>query len=210
MPWRSLYPVGGFTRKGKQAVLLTVLVASLLAAAGCVGVGRQKAAEPTPEPIVINDFDSCGPINDLGGNSGAAFNEPDRLVEAYPQEPDRGCVARLEWMVTGWGGYWQQLMDADFSKNHSLTFDIRADEEKGIPGQLRVELKGDNERVGVAYVVGIDQRWKTISVPLDAFVNPGYGKRLGRLTDLEELVFVVERDKSGAEGLLFIDQVVIR
>ncbi len=196
--------------KGKQAFFLIVLVASLLAAAGCGGVGPPKAAEPTPEPIVINDFDACGPINNLGGSSGAAFNEPDRLVETYPQEPNRGCVARLEWTVVGWAGYWTQLMNADFSRHHSLTFDVRADAEKGIPGQVKVEIKGDNERVGVAYVNGIDQTWKTISVPLDAFVNPGYGKQLGQLSDLQELVFVVERDKSGAEGVLFLDQVMIR
>ena len=131
-------------------------------------------------------------------------------METYPQEPNRGCVARLEWTVVGWAGYWTQLMNADFSKHRSLTFDIRADEEKGIPGQIMVEIKGDNGRVGVAHVKGIAQTWKTISVPLDAFVNPGYGKRLGRLTNLQELVFVVERDKSGAEGVLFLDQVVIR
>jgi hypothetical protein len=194
----------------KQAVLLIVVVASLLAAAGCGAVGPQKAAEPTPEPILVADFDACGPINNLVGNSGAAFNEPDRLVETYPQEPNRGCVARLEWTVEGWAGYWQQLMNADFSRHHSLTFDIRADKENGIPGQIKVELKGDNQRVGVAYVKGIDQDWKTISVPLDAFVYPGYGNRLGRLTDLQELVFVVERNTSGAEGVLFLDNVVIR
>jgi hypothetical protein len=194
----------------KQAVFLIVLVASLWAVAGCDGVGLPKAAEPAPDPIVINDWDTCGPINNLGGSSGAAFNEPDRLVETYPQEPDRGCVAQLEWTVTGWAGYWQQLMNADFSKHHSLTFDIRADEEKGIPGQIKVDLKGDNQRVGVAYVRGIGEDWTTISVPLDAFVNPGYGKRLGRRSDLQELVFVVERDKSGAAGVLFLDQVVIR
>lgn len=194
----------------KQAVFLIVLVASLLAAAGCGGVGLPKAAEPTPEPILVTDFDTCGPINDLGGNSGAAFNEPDRLVETFPQEPNRGCVVRLEWTVIGWAGYWQQLMNADFSKHRSLTFDIRVDEEKGIPGQVKVELKGDNERVGVAHVNGVDQEWKTISIPLDSFVNPGYGNRLGRLSDLQELVFVVERDKSGAEGVLFLDSVMIR
>jgi hypothetical protein len=194
----------------RRAVFLIVLLASQLAAAGCGGVGPPKTAEPTPEPIVINDFDTCGPINNLGGGGGAAFNEPDRLVETFPQEPNRGCVVRLEWTVTGWAGYWQQLMNADFSKHRSLTFDIRADEDKGIPGQIKVELKGDNQRVGVAYVKGVDHDWKTISIPLDSFVNPGYGKPLGRLIDLQELVFVVERDKSGAEGVLFLDQVVIR
>lgn len=193
----------------KLTRVLPVLLMSFLAA-GCARSSPQAAPGPTAEPLVIADFDTCTPTNNLHGAMGAAYDAPDVLVETYVQELDRGCVARLEWKVSGWSGFWLKIQGADFSKHRLLAFDIRADEEKGIPGQIKVELKGDNQRVGVAYVKGLGSDWKTISVPLDAFVNPGYGKRLGRLTNLQELVFVVERDKSGAEGVLFLDQVVIR
>ena len=98
---------------------LVVLLIVGLSAAGCGGrVSPTPAPPPTspPEaasvptsgspsnapPLVAASFDNCTGTNDLGGPMGAAYNPPDSLKESYPQEPNRGRVARLECKIAEW------------------------------------------------------------------------------------------------------------
>jgi hypothetical protein len=81
---------------------------------------------------VATDFDTCTGTNNLGGAMGAAYNPPDSLKESYPQEPNRGCVARLEYKIAEWSAYWLKLQGADLNAYSRLTFDVRADPQPGI------------------------------------------------------------------------------
>ena len=198
-----------------------LLVASLLA--GCGGraastiMPRPESASeavPTPDPgsappvppLVVADFDNCANSNNLGGAMGAAYNPPDSLQESYPQEPNRGCVARLEYRISGWAGFWMKLQGADLSPFSTMVFDVRADPQLEIPGQIKLELKRPGE-VSIKRVSGIATDWRTISAKLSDFGYAGYGKPVSAWQGMEEFVVVFEADKSGRQGVVLLDNV---
>jgi hypothetical protein len=86
---------------------------------------------------VVADFDACAGANNLGGSMGAAYNSPDSLKESYQVEANRGCVARLQYQITNWAGFWMKLQGADLRPYSRLVFDVRADPQPGIPGQMK-------------------------------------------------------------------------
>ena len=67
--------------------LVVLIVGSLVAGCG----GTPKVDTPS---LVVADFASCTGINNLGGQMGAAYNAPDKLVEGYVEEAEHGCVAK--------------------------------------------------------------------------------------------------------------------
>lgn len=158
-------------------------------------------------PLLVANFDNCKGTNALGGEMGAAYNPPDNLKESYQSEPERGCVVRLEYKISGWAAFWLKLKGADLVGLRQLQFDVRADAQPGMPGQMKVELKRAGE-VSIAYVSGIGPGWKTISVELSDFGPAGYGKPVSAWTEMEELVFTFETNKSGNAGVVYLDNIV--
>jgi hypothetical protein len=156
---------------------------------------------------VVADFDACTGANNLGGPMGAAYNSPDSLKESYQVEANRGCVARLEYKITGWAGFWLKLQGADLRPYSRLVFDVRADPQPGIPGQMKLELKRAGE-VSIEYVSGIGADWKTISVRLSDFGYAGYGKPVSSWQGIEELVVVFEAARSGRSGVVYLDNIL--
>ena len=150
--------------------LLGLLLAIAALLAGCGGrspsaSGPTAGSAPPVPPLVVADFDNCANSNNLGGAMGAAYDPPDSLQESYPQEPNRGCVAKLEYRIAGWAGFWMKLQGADLSPFTTLVFDVRADPQPGIPGQIKLELKRPGE-VSIKRVSGIGAEWRTIHVEL--------------------------------------------
>jgi hypothetical protein len=208
-------------RKASPHVLLVLLLVLGALTAGC---SRPVAPAPTPQPIstpsatpvptsgsapiaprmIVADFDNCTGTNNLGGPMGAAYNAPDTLKESYPQEPNHGCIARLEYRISGWAGFWMKLQGADMSPFNTMVFDVRADPQLEIPGQIKLELKRPGE-VSIKRVSGIGAEWRTISVKLSDFGYAGYGKPVSSWQGMEELVVVFEADKSGPQGEVFLD-----
>jgi hypothetical protein len=156
---------------------------------------------------VVADFDACAGANNLGGPMGAAYNSPDSLKESYQAEANRGCVARLQYQITGWAGFWMKLQGADLTRYSRLVFDVRADPQPGIPGQMKLELKRAGE-VSIEYVSGIGADWKTISVRLSDFGYAGYGKPVSSWQGIEELVVVFEAARSGRSGVVYLDNIL--
>jgi len=168
---------------------------------------------PTPPPVlppspIVADFDSCTGVNRLGGLMGAAYNALDSLEETYVREPERGCVARLEYQIEEWSAFWIKLQGVDLSLYSQLVFDIRADPEAGVPGQIKVELKRANNReVSIIYISDITAEWQTVTVNLRDFGPTGYTAQLSSLTAMEEVVFTFEAKQSGATGVVYLDNV---
>jgi len=168
---------------------------------------------PTPPPVlppspIVADFDSCTGVNRLGGLMGAAYNAPDSLEEIYVREPERGCVARLEYQIEEWSAFWIKLQGVDLSLYSQLVFDIRADPEAGVPGQIKVELKRANNReVSITYISDITAEWQTVTLNLRDFGPTGYTAQLSSLSAMEELVFTFEAKQSGATGVVYLDNV---
>lgn len=207
-------------RRASHFTLFVILLALGPLLAGCAARATPTAI-PTPEPaskaasapaaesaspLVVADFDNCTNTNNLGGAMGAAYNPPDSLKESYPQEPERGCVARLEYHISGWSGFWLKLQGADLRPYSKLVFDIRADPQPGIPRQAKLELKRPGE-VSILHISDIGTGWKTISAELSSFGYAGYGKPVSSWQDMEELVVTFESAKSGPQGVVFIDDV---
>jgi hypothetical protein len=174
----------------------------------CTSCASLRVVTPTP-PLVVADFNSCTGVDNLGGAMGAAFNPPDGLTESFAEQPNRGCVARLEYNTATWSAFWLKLQGADLRPYDELTFDVRADPQPGIPGQMKLEFKRASEEVSVVYVSGIVAEWKTISVKLRDFAYAGYGKPVSTWSDMQELVFTFEASRSGNQGVVYLDHIVL-
>jgi hypothetical protein len=196
-------------RRLSPHVLLALLLACGTLLAGCIGraiLTPAPGSTPPVPPLVVADFDNCANSNNLGGAMGAAYDPPDSLQESYPQEPNRGCVAKLEYHIAGWAGWWAKLQGADLGPFTTLVFDVRADPKPGIPDQIKLELKRPGE-VSIKRVSGIGAEWRTIHVKLSDFGFAGYGKPVSAWQGMEEFVVVFEADKSGRQGVVFLDNI---
>jgi len=172
---------------------------------GTVQLERQPSTAPA---LRVASFDSCASVNNLNGPMGAAYNPPDRLLETYVQETDHGCVAKLEYNVVEWSAFWLKLQGADLSAYSKLVFDIRADPQPGIPGQVKVELKrANNTEVSIIYISDITAHWQSSSVDLLDFGPTGYTTPLSAFTQMNELVFVFEASRSGNQGIVYLDNI---
>ena len=140
---------------------------------------------------------------------GAAYNPPDSLVESYVEEAKRGCAARLDYGISQWSAFWIKLQDVDLTPYSKLVFDVRADQQPGIPKQIKLELKRANGgEISIAYVSGIEASWETISIPFADFGPTGYAPPLSSFLEMEELVFTFEASKSGRQGVVYLDHIV--
>ena len=178
------------------------------------GGDSDTLAPPSPMPtksLVAADFDNCAGTNNLGGMMGAAYNAPDVLAESYVKESGRGCVARLEYDINEWSAFWMQLGGVDLTPYATLNFDIRADDPA--PWELKVELKHactpdvGCQEFSVFYTGGIDDQWRPMSLPLREFGTTGFAPPLSSLQEIDELVFTFERNHSGSEGVVYLDNI---
>ena len=72
---------------------------------------------------------------------------------------------------------------------------------------MKLELKRARE-LSIKNVSGIGAGWKTISVKLADFGSAGYGAPVSSWQAMEELVFTFETNKSGREGVVYLDHIV--
>lgn len=180
------------------------LILLMLSCTSCISA---QWVSNTP-PLLVADFDRCQRTNNLGGEMDAAYNPPDSLIENYVEESGRGCVARLDFDISGWSAFWLKLEDADLRPYQTLSFDVRADAQPEFTGQMKIELKRrEGAEIVILYVADIGPDWKTVRVDLDDFrptdTNPPLATRQG----MEELVFVFEAAKSGGKGAVYLDNI---
>jgi len=167
---------------------------------------RFKMSQPyTPVQSMVVNFDSCTGVTKLGGKMGPAYVPPDNLVESYVPEGGPGCVARLEYDIADWGGFWIRLQGADLSPYGQLVFDIKADPQE-IPKEVKIELKRAGlQEVSIRRISGITTKWQTMSVNLEEFEGS-----LSSFTDMEELAFVFEANDSRSIGVVYLDNIALR
>jgi hypothetical protein len=163
----------------------------------------------TPLQSMIVNFDGCFGATKLGGQMGAAIDPStgDSLAESYVQEEGRGCIARLEYDIGHWGGFWIQLQGADLRPYSQLLFDIKAGQRE-VPEKLKIELKrADGREISILYhhPFEITAEWQRMSVNLSDFEGS-----LSSLTDVEELVFTFEASGSRKTGVIYLDNVALR
>lgn len=139
---------------------------------------------------------------------GAAYNLPDSLAETYIAEPEHGCVARLEYHISGWAAFWIQLNGLDASAYNTLTFYAKGDPALGIPATFKVEVKRNNNgEVSIVRVPGLTDSWQPFTIPLTDFQPfPGMTPLSG-WDNLSELVFTFEINNSGSQGVMYLDNI---
>jgi len=161
-------------------------------------------------PLLIADFDNCSNVNNLGGGMGGAYNAPDSLIESYIQETGKGCVAKLKFNIGEWAAFWLQLKAADFTPYNTLSFDIRSDANFNVPGQIQLELKRPGGELEIFVISNITTAWTTITVNLSDFGPANFGNSLSSFTGMSELVFTFTTQLSGNEGLVFLDNIILK
>jgi len=163
---------------------------------------------PTPRALTIANFDRCNNLNNLGGEMGAAYdlNLPHRLTEGYPQEPGRGCVARLEYHLEqdGWVAFWIKLQEANLSPYNTLYFWARAETPVSIGVKIELKPAGTDQIAFVYQTLDLARDWRRFSVPLRNF-------QLSSLARMNELVFTLETQRVGTpDGVFFLDTVYVQ
>jgi hypothetical protein len=98
-----------------------------------------------------------------------------------------------------------RLQDADLSPYSQLVFDVKADPQENVPGQVKIELKrADGQEVSIRYIEGITTDWQTMSVNLIDF-----GGSLSSFTDMEDLLFTFGANESGRTGVIYLDNITL-
>lgn len=192
-------------RRPPFLVAVPWLLASALVCAACV-----SARWVTPMlPLVVADFDRCDRFDNLGGEMGPASTPPDSLTISFVEEAGRGCVARLDYAISGWSAFWLRLPGGvDLKPYKWLVFDARAEAAPGIPDSVKLELKRANgAEITIQSVSGIGPDWKTVRVDLAGFGPTGTNPPIGSLSGVEELVFTFEAGQSGEKGVVFLDAI---
>lgn len=143
-----------------------------------------------PADPIIATFDAGNP-----GDVGVFFNAPNVVSESY----EDGLV-KITYSLVDFGGYWMKLGGADWRKFASLMFDIRADAPIA---SVKIELKReDNSLIGIFILPNIRTSFSRATIPLSAF-------GLSSLTNMSELVFVLEAHIAGEEGAIYLDNIIL-
>lgn len=181
------------------------LLAIALFSTSCISA---RWVTPMP-PLVVADFDRCDRFNNLGGEMGPAYTPPDSLTISYVEEAGRGCVARLDYAISGWSAFWLRLPGgADLKPYKWLVFDARGEAASGIPGKVKLELKRtDGAEISILSVSGVGSDWKTLRVDLAGFGPTGTNPPIASLAGVEELVFTFEAGQSGEKGVVYLDAI---
>jgi hypothetical protein len=159
-------------------------------------------------PLIIADFDHCLPRNELGGTIGVTFNSPDSMSAEYFPEPGGGCSAKLVYHIEKYFvTFYLNLMGTHLTNYNTCSFDIRGDSAIGIPVEVKVELKrSNNAEMAYYYISEVTEDWQTICLPFAHFQPislPSY-------SEMSELVFTFELNRTGLDGAVYLDNIVAR
>jgi hypothetical protein len=169
-------------------------------------------------PFMIADFNTCVGVNNLGGQMGAAYILPDLLQESFivdKDAPGRGCIARLHYNnPQAWSAFWLKLQELNVGSYTTLSFDIRS--EGPPPNSVKLELKrGCNaqtfvcDEVWIKDVAVVTSDWQQVNMNLNEFVPFDDETAVPCFEAMEELVFTFELAKSGAEGIVYLDNIIL-
>ncbi|MFC2061304.1 glucoamylase family protein [Elusimicrobiota bacterium] len=178
----------------------------ILTAGVCI---NGNSEESTSIKFIVNDFESSGNLNQLGGTCGAWEKDPNDRVEyctlSYKEsdkDSGRGTVLSLEFKVGSedYNGYFSKLNGVNLDLYDSLDFYVKGGNKH--PVKFKIELKNAFSEVGVRYVSQIKKSWQKVSIPLDEF------RGLTNRTKMEEFVIVFEgRVLGDSGGELYIDDI---
>lgn len=170
-------------------------------------------ATPTPTQtppgvLMVADFNTCDNTNNLNGKMGGAYPDPNNpeLMETFLEESGRGCIAQIDFNLKNWAAFWIKLGGTDLSQHKTLSFEMKADPQIGVPEEIKIEIKGQG-KCTIVYISGLPNTWQKRSVDLSEFSPGPCGDELTSFENVEELTFVFEPDKSGRIGRIYLDNI---
>lgn len=152
---------------------------------------------PSVEKLIIANFDNSSNINNLGKEMGVFVLGTDNnyIVETYENGEAKITYTFVD---NGYGGFYIRLDRTDFSLYNMLTFDISASSKI----YFRVELQ-DTQHEYLIYEQVAEPSKQNISISLDQI-------NLLDLTNISELIFVIEQSNAGTTGTITIDNIILR
>ena len=203
-----------YAKRGERAVVknlavcfLTVLSLSLLAGVSSATI------------LVVDDFDSGLPVNNVGGETGAWNCNPQdteqfcKIVLIDTEKVgEAGFCLRLTYDIsstqdyvegfpqTAYNGYWSLLNGLDVSDYTYLSFWLKGDKNTGHTDTLWVELK-DPTSASRVKITGISDEWQKIKIPMEKFTD------IYDWANLTEFMIIFNETASAKEGIIYIDTV---
>jgi hypothetical protein len=195
-----------------------------------------RTPTPNPNELLVADFEqnnSSNMRNALSYTMGAGPNATEGHASLSFVDDTRihSRVAEVHYVITGWAFCWLPLANQvgedrdrdnrpvfqdgsrpDLTDYKQLVFDIV---RKGAtdPGSIKIELWlncNGNSETYVTYIEGTDiqTEWSQCEVLFDEFGKGNEsGSKIPERCKAEQLVFTVERDKSGQEGTFYLDNI---
>ncbi len=188
----------------RKSMIVLVAVCSLL----LMATGSAQAKE-----AYIDDFNTGGKPNSMGGDLGAFDYMPDDFsqscLETYDPNVrmgDSGFSMRLDYDVDSlnpaFNGFWTKLKGFNATDYNKLTFWVKSNTDKGYTTTFKTVLKNDRGEQGEYYVTSITGDWTKIEIPLDRFVG------INDLSCLLEFVIIFEDDSATTkDGTIWIDDI---
>lgn len=178
------------------------------------------ATESLATILIVDDFDSGLPSNNVGGETGTWNCNPKDIEQFCNMElvdnvkrGDTGYSLKLTYDITtsqdyledfpntACNGYWSLLNGLDVSDYEYLSFYVKGDKDAGYTTTFWVELK-DPYNTSRVQVTGITDEWQKIKISLNEFTN------IEDWANLIEVITVFDQIVTAKEGVIYIDYIV--
>ncbi len=161
--------------------------------------------------LVVDDFDSGLPGNNVGGETGAWSCNPEDSEQFCKMElidvervGDTGFCLKLTYDVgisqTACNGYWSLLNGLDVFDYECLSFRVKGDKNTGHTTTFWVELK-DPVNTSRVQITGITDEWQKIKISQEKFTN------IHDWVNLTELMIIFDHTATAKEGVIYIDNI---
>lgn len=161
--------------------------------------------------LVVDDFDSGLPGNNVGGETGAWSCNPEDSEQFCKMElidvervGDTGFCLKLTYDVsvspTARNGYWSLLNGLDIADYEHLSFRVKGDKNTGHTTTFWIELK-DPVNTSRVQITGITDEWQKIKIPQEEFAD------IHDWANLIELMIVFDDTVTTNKGVIYIDNI---
>ncbi len=169
--------------------------------------------------LVVDDFDSGLPGNNVGGETAAWSCNPEDSEQFCKMElidtervGDAGFCLKLTYDITtsrdyitdfpqtAYNGYWSLLNGLDVSDYEYLSFRVKGDKNTGHTTTFWIELKDPVNTSGVQ-ITGITDEWQKIKISQEKFTN------IHDWANLIELMIIFNQIATVKEGVVYIDNI---
>lgn len=169
--------------------------------------------------LVVDDFDSGLPGNNVGGETGTWSCNPEdseqfckaELIDAEGVGGADFCLKLTydiatsqdymeDFPQTAYNGYWSLLNGLDVFDYECLSFRVKGDKNTGHTTTFWIELK-DPVNTSRVQITGITDEWQKIKISQEKFTD------IHDWANLIELMIIFDHTVTTKEGVVYIDNI---